>query len=44
MDNKKIHISSLFGLAIVAALVLVTAMRTIATGPVNIAYIDVGQG
>jgi hypothetical protein len=24
--------------------VLITAMRTIATGPVNIAYIDVGRG
>jgi hypothetical protein len=26
------------------ALVLITAMRTIATGLVNIAYIEVGQG
>jgi competence protein ComEC len=44
MNSNKIYLSSLFGLAIVAALVLISAGRTIATGPVNIAYIDVGQG
>jgi hypothetical protein len=44
MRSKKIYLSSLFGPAVVAALVLISAGSTIATGPVNIAYIDMGQG